>query len=351
MRKKLFIQPSTLVLFEKVEKLFSLLSKELRYAIVTDKTIEKLHGRQLEKELKRKGLDVFSISIPSGEQHKTRETKRAIEDAMIARGLGRDSCIIALGGGVVTDLAGFVAATYCRGISLLSIPTTLLGMVDASIGGKTGVNTPTAKNLIGAFYPASLVLIDSAFLDTLPEKERKNGYAEIIKYGLISSKPLFHLLERQDPNISEIIYRSICIKKKTTEADPHEKGLRRILNFGHTIGHAIETLLTYRISHGEAVAIGMAIESYLSMQLKRLKPAEYTRILSVLDKYGFCPRIPEGITFSQLMKAMSMDKKARLGSPRFVILRTIGDTVPFEGSYCTSVNPKLIKKAYDNFSH
>lgn len=347
MKKKLLIKPSTTVLFEKIEHLSSLLSKKRRFVIITDTHVEKLFGRTLEKRLKKKGFDLFLITIPAGETSKTRETKQAIEDLMVKENMTRDSSIIALGGGVVLDVAGFVAATFCRGIPLISIPTTLLAMVDASIGGKVGVNVPNAKNFIGAYHPASVILIDADLLKTLPEKEQKNGFAEIIKYGLIDSKPLFGCLEKdKNADLEKIVYQSILIKKKVVEKDPHEKGLRRILNYGHTLAHALETLLNYEISHGEAVAIGLAFESYLSYKLGFLKKNELERILNVLKRYNLPIEVPKQISFEDLICSMAKDKKALQNTPRFVLLQSIGKTKPFKGDYCTPVKVSHLKEAY-----
>lgn len=212
-------------------------------AIITDTKIEKLFGKKLFK-----GQASF-FSFPAGEKSKTRKTKEKIEDGLIQKGFGSDTVIVGLGGGVVTDLAGFVAATYCRGVKLVLIPTTLLGMVDAAIGGKNGVNTPKAKNRIGTFYFPELIMIDTDFLKTLPEKEMLMGGAEILKYGLIDDPSLFQDLPKLFSSIDKTIEKSIAAKKKVVGEDPEEKkGLRRILNFGHTIGHALETIENYKIS-------------------------------------------------------------------------------------------------------
>ncbi len=340
------------IIFESMTALANLLEKKgKRYALVTDTHVEKLYGRKLQRQLKQKGFDVELIVIPPGEQAKTRQTKADIEDQMLEHKLGVDTTVIALGGGVVTDLVGFVAATYCRGIPLISVPTTLLGMVDASIGGKTGVNVAKGKNLIGIYHFPSLVLIDPEFLKTLSKEELRNGMAEVIKYGLIASKKLFTIVEN-GVDLLEAIARSIEIKMAVVEKDPFEqKGYRRVLNFGHTIGHALESLLNYEIGHGDAVAIGMLMESYLSMRMGYLKEQDFNRIHHLLKNQDFPLEILKKVTCARLIKAMALDKKSLENVPRFVLLQSIGRTVSFDGEYCTPVKPKLIEEAYAHFSH
>lgn len=321
-------------------KLESILNKDTRYALITDSNVERLHAKTLVERLCQQGYDVTLFSFPAGEKYKTRETKHEIEEQMFQKRFGRDTVVIGMGGGVVTDMAGFIAATYCRGVALIYIPTTLLAMVDASLGGKTGVNVPQGKNMIGAFYPARHCIIDESYLKTLPEQEMKNGYAEIIKYGLISSKNLFNQIGTAP--ISELIVRSRIIKEHIVEEDPLEHGIRRTLNFGHTIGHALETILDYQISHGEAVAAGMLMESYLSA----VKPEEYDAIRETLKNYSF-PKV----SISELMEAIGRDKKALKSKARFVLLEGIGSTHSFNGHYCTHVDEKLIHEAHEYFSH
>ncbi len=340
------------IIFESMTALANILEKKgKRYALVTDAHVEKLYGRKLQSQLRQKRFDVELIVIPAGEQAKNRQTKADIEDQMLEHEFGADTTIIALGGGVVTDLVGFVAGTYCRGIPLICVPTTLLGMVDASIGGKTGVNVSKGKNLIGIYHFPSLVLIDPEFLKTLPKQELRNGIAEVIKYGLIASKKLFTIVEN-GVDLIDAIARSIEIKMAVIEKDPFEqKGYRRVLNFGHTIGHALESLLNYQIGHGDAVAIGMLIESYLSMRMGYLKEEDFKRIQRLLQAQEFPLQILKKVTCARLIKAMALDKKSLESVPRFVLLQSIGRTVSFDGEYCTPVKPKLIEEAYAHFSH
>jgi 3-dehydroquinate synthase len=320
--------------------LFPLLCLNRRYSLVTDTNVAKLYGNMIEHSLKKEGYDVSLIVFPAGEIHKTRRTKEFIEDVMLQLKMGRDTTVIALGGGVVSDLAGFVAATYCRGIPLINIPTTLMGMVDAAIGGKTGVNTTLGKNKIGAFYPASHILIEEKFLETLPEEEMKNGYAEVIKYALIASSVLFEQLEKGDQ--THVVNTCVGLKEDIVKRDLLERGERRILNFGHTFAHAYEQVLDYRVSHGMAVAAGLLFESHLSRSLGTLSDTDFARIVSLLQGWQF-----PYIDCEALIEAMTTDKKTRGHETRFVILNGIGQVVPFDNEYCTAVDEKYVRDAYD----
>ncbi|MBI5346487.1 MAG: 3-dehydroquinate synthase [Chlamydiae bacterium] len=329
------------------------LSKEFRYVIITDKNVEKLYAKRLKKKLAEKGFNVILISIVAAEESKNRETKHLIENQMTQKNLGKDTCIIGMGGGVVLDLSGFVAATYCRGVPFLSIPTTLLAMVDASIGGKTAVNAEGLKNFIGTYYPAELILIDFSFLKTLSEIEMKNGFAEIIKYGLIASNDLFKKIEKIDlkdlARLKKIIRESILIKQKIVFQDPFEQGLRHILNFGHTIGHVLESYFEYKISHGLAVALGMAFESYLSFILGYLSEAEFNKILQMLMAFDYPVELFKKIPFNAIIKGLKMDKKSLKNAPRFVLLKKIGKTVIKNNKYCHMVDIKYLRKTYEHF--
>lgn len=312
-----------------------------RRVIITDSSVAKYYGKALQKLICSE-----LIIFPEGEKQKTRTTKAWVEDQMFQKQLGRDSVIIALGGGVVTDLAGFVAATYCRGIPYFSIPTTLVGMVDAAIGGKTGVNTPYGKNLVGAFYLPEQIVIDSDFLDTLPKEGWLNGLAEIIKHGLIHDLAYFERVEKGDftKDIDTIIKRSVEIKQEIVSQDQKESGMRRILNFGHTIAHAIEVLSDYTIPHGQAVAIGCVSESLLSHLEGYLSYNEYKRIKNIFEKLGFNLKIPSSFQKKELLQAMKSDKKALKGNSRFVLLHSIGSVHSFNQEYCKEVKGELLIK-------
>jgi 3-dehydroquinate synthase len=297
--------------------------------------------------------DVPIISFEGGETNKTRKSKELIEDQLIAKGFTKDTLIIALGGGVTTDLAGFVAATYCRGVSLIMAPTTLMGMVDASIGGKVGVNAGHYKNMIGTIYPAEYLFVDPSFLKTLPDREFKNGIVEMIKHGLIAGRAHFEFLEqnatsllkRDHMSLQKAISDSIAIKKSIVELDPYEKGMRRILNFGHTIGHAIESISNYAVSHGQAVACGLVIESYISLLLNMLDRESFERIRNILKVYDIKTALPKEFTLEKLKTAITYDKKSIHGRARFALLDSIGHAAIFEGSYCKEVDPELINQA------
>lgn len=283
----------------------------MRVAIIADQTVAKLYGEELQKGIAGSIL----LSFPAGEKYKTRKTKERVEDALLAQGFSRDTIIIALGGGVVTDLAGFLASTFCRGVPLILIPTTVLAMVDAAIGGKNGVNTESGKNMIGTFYPPKAVLFNFEYLKTLSEKEIWNGTVEMLKHGLIADPELFYTLEQMD--LKEAIWRAAEVKRRIVARDPYESDLRRHLNFGHTIGHAIETLSDYEIPHGEAVALGLVVESRLSHALGILDAASLHEI-----EHRFAGEIP--FAPEEILPLLSIDKKSRKGIPHFVLLESIG---------------------------
>jgi 3-dehydroquinate synthase len=324
-----------------------------KFAIVTDNQIAPLYAEQFRESLSSFGLEVYLFSFPNGEKYKTRATKEFLEDQLFEKGLARDTCVIALGGGVVTDIAGFLAATYCRGVPLVMIPTSLLGMVDASIGGKTGVNVPYGKNMLGCIYQPKKVLIDPDTLKSLSKKELVNGVVEMIKHGLIVDYKLFEYLEGHslqlfalDPAVLEkAIFENCRIKKEIVEQDEKEGGKRHLLNFGHTIGHALEGLSHYSLSHGEAVAIGLLVESYLSVQLEVLNQKSFDRIKKILDLYTLPLRLPFRLPLKTVLDAMALDKKSVKGKPRFVIIDAIGSSLSYNSHYCTAVDESLIRKA------
>jgi 3-dehydroquinate synthase len=324
-----------------------------RFAIITDDIVASLYGEQLHSALSSMGVEVHLITFPNGEKYKTRTTKEVLENQLFEKKLGRDTCMIALGGGVVTDMAGYLAATYCRGLPLVTIPTTLLGMVDASIGGKTGVNVPYGKNMLGCIYQPKKVVIDPSTLKSLSKQELSNGVVEMIKHGLIADCKLFEYLEIHFKRLIQLdneilensIFESCRIKKEIVEQDEKEQGKRHLLNFGHTVGHALETLSNYSLSHGEAVAIGLMVESYLSVLLKILDQTSLDRIKAILVQYGLPLRLPARFTEQTILDAMASDKKSQKGQPRFVIIEQIGSSLQCNGKYCTSIEEPLIRKA------
>jgi 3-dehydroquinate synthase len=331
-----------------------------RLVLITDSNLMNTLGQELKAQLEASNLNVELLCIKAGEKNKTREAKQQLEDALLDKKLGRDTFLIALGGGVVTDLVGFVAATYCRGISVMYLPTTLLAMVDASIGGKTGVDTPFGKNLIGLFYQPEAVFMDLNVLSTLPNNEWSNGVVEILKHGLIRDKELFQHLQKNtltlhDPeHLVEIIYQSCLIKKEIIEQDERDLGLRQLLNFGHTIGHAIERLEQFKISHGEAVAIGILVEAHLATLVGVLDLAIVKEIELTLQQYELplkTAAFNDKVAFKQ---ALELDKKAANSQVYFVLLSGIGTTHSKQNKHVFSVDDSCLDQslrwAYKKFA-
>jgi len=316
-----------------------------RMAVVTNSTVAELYlGRTL-ASLGEAGFDAAVIQIPDGEEHKNLAWLAFVYDKLIEAGVERDGAVVALGGGVVGDLAGFAAATYLRGISCVQVPTTLLAQVDSSIGGKTGINHAAGKNLIGAFAQPRFVLGDVECLRTLPRRELTAGLAEVIKYGAILDAKLFALLEEELPAVQRldrdllvrIVRTSAMLKALVVAEDETEGGYRAILNFGHTIGHAIESLTEYRrYLHGEAVAIGMVAAARISWRLGLCEEEDFQRIRTLVQRAGLPVEIPADVRGEPLALAMRTDKKARSGSIKFVCIEGIGKT-RFERLTCEEI--------------
>lgn len=330
-----------------------------KFALIVDDTVAALYGKSLHHSLRDSGLDVGLFSFSDGEQNKTRATKEKLEDLLLKNKFSRDSCVIALGGGVVTDMAGYLAATFCRGIPLVMAPTSLLGMVDASIGGKNGVNVSQGKNMLGCIYQPKKVILDLWTLKSLPKKEMSNGFVEMIKHGIIANKSLFEdiekhleLLQNLDGTwLKELIFESCCIKNEIVEQDEKDKGKRLLLNFGHTIGHALETITGFTLSHGEAVAIGIMVESYISVKNCKLDQKSLMRIKELLRRCGFSFQIPSSVTIDSVMNAIASDKKSVGGKPRFVLIQAIGVPAIDNSTYCFSVEESVIKQALNWMKH
>lgn len=330
----------------------------LACCIITDSNFKRLLESKIAEtidKLRRLGGRTDVVSFPAGERSKSLATVSGVCEEMASKGLGRDTTIIALGGGVVGDLAGFVAAIYCRGVPYAQVPTTLLAMVDSSIGGKVGVDLATGKNLVGAFYQPEKVYIDTDFLKTLSRDELSNGLAEIIKCAAIADNRLFACLEKnlslvfrlEERALTEIITRCCLIKKSVVEQDEKESGLRMILNFGHTVAHAVERLSGYSISHGEAVAIGMAVEAEISRIKGLIKSEEVERLKALIRKAGLPTHLPHSYSYRELSKAMQSDKKARKGKPRFVLLKKIGKVANHRSDYTFEVEEEILKEAVE----
>jgi len=303
-----------------------------RYVIVTDTNVAALHGERVLSLLRGLNLNVDLVEFPAGESSKTMDVCVRLAERLMTLGVDRTSALIALGGGVVGDITGFVASIYMRGIPCIQVPTTLLAQVDSSIGGKTGVDLPSGKNLLGTFSQPKAIFIDLAFLDTLPEREFQNGLAEIVKYGVIEDPELLQILEteteairsRNPALIERIVTRSCRIKKAIVEIDETEKGLRRVLNFGHTIGHAIEAESAYAVSHGQGVAMGMAAAARLAESLAYLPTVDRERIEGLLERIGLPRRIPAELDRDRLLARIKRDKKKQGHLTPFVLLKKIG---------------------------
>jgi 3-dehydroquinate synthase len=304
-----------------------------RYAIITDSNVGPLYAKMVGDQLEKDTVEV--LTIPAGESNKTRESWARLTDQMLTKRYGRDSAVIALGGGVVGDLAGFVAATYMRGIPVVQVPTTLVAMVDASIGGKTAVDTPAGKNLVGAFHPPAAVLADPQVLATLPLREMRAGFAEIVKHGVIADEPYLRLVASgasemlstsgsTSDRMLSLIVRSMEIKADIVSRDQREEGLRKTLNFGHTIGHAVELVSGYSLLHGEAVAIGMALESRLAERIGVAQTGTAATITKVLRAAGLPTDLPPGIEPDAVIEAMRSDKKGALGKTRLALPLRVG---------------------------
>ncbi|HKP28943.1 MAG TPA: 3-dehydroquinate synthase [Gemmatimonadales bacterium] len=277
-------------------------------------------------------IDRAHFTFPSGEASKSRESWAKLTDALLDAGFGRDSAIVSLGGGVTGDLAGFVAATYLRGIPWLQVPTTLLAMLDASVGGKTGVDTPAGKNLVGAFHQPVAVVMDPDVLVSLPLEDLRNGLAEAVKHAAILDADHFawlgasveQILARKPATIELLLRRNVGIKASVVQADEREGGRRAILNAGHTIGHAVEHASEFSLSHGEAVAIGLVSEARLGERLGVTEPGTATRLASLLQSFGLPVRVPRVLDVEVIVTALRNDKKNRANELRVVLLSTIG---------------------------
>ncbi len=289
-----------------------------RTAVVTNDTLAPLYGASLVDALP----NAFLASVPDGEQHKSLETLSTIFDKLIAGGLGRDGLVVALGGGVICDMAGLAAATYMRGVKLVQVPTSLLAMVDASVGGKVAVDLPAGKNLVGAFKQPDLVVIDTAVLDTLPAAELRAGLAEVVKAGLIADPTLLDTLEGDWPRL-DVIRRALEVKIEVVAADPYEDDVRAHLNLGHTFAHAIEVCSNYGTRHGEAVAVGLVAALRLSARLGLAQQSLGERIETLLTHLAL-PTRHDIDSVERLWNAMARDKKAHAGQRRFVLLRDLG---------------------------
>jgi len=302
-----------------------------KYAIITDTIVEKLFAKKLQNALKRKGIKSEIFAIKKGELSKNLQTIESVATRMIEKGIDRHDAVIALGGGVVGDIAGFIAAIYMRGIPYIQVPTTILAMVDSAIGGKTGVDLPVGKNLIGTITQPKAVFIDISFLKGLPDKQVKSGLGEIIKYGVIKSKRLFKyieknldlILKKDEEALTHIIKESIRIKTKVVEKDEREGNVRMILNYGHTYGHALERLSGYKLLHGYAISVGMVIMNKIAVEKGLLKQKHADRIKKLLSDAG----LPVTTMTKPTNKQLLGDKKKQGNYISFVLPVKIGKVV------------------------
>jgi 3-dehydroquinate synthase len=299
-------------------------------AVISDHNVAPLFADRVKKSLASAGFRPTLIVIPAGEKSKTLERAGAICDRMIAAGLDRQSFVVGLGGGMIGDISGFVAAIYHRGIPHIQIPTTLLGMVDSSIGGKTGVDTRAGKNLIGIFHQPSLVIDDIDVLKTLPRRQFNQGFAEIIKHAIIADAKMFHTLQSRTagdgPALQRLIRRNIEIKSSIVAKDERDRtGQRAVLNFGHTVGHAIERAGDYRkFLHGEAVSLGIVAACAISMKKAGLPAYQRTAIVDLLGRFGLPTRLPRNFPRKKIFEAVTFDKKFEGGKVRFIVTPQVG---------------------------
>jgi len=311
-----------------------------QYAIVTDDNVAPhylgaVHDALVSTSLGTTDDRVHTVVIPAGEQHKTREQWSAITDTLLERGCARDTTIIALGGGVIGDLAGFVAATYMRGVPVVQVPTTLLAMVDASVGGKTAVDTPAGKNTVGAFHPPALVVIDPSTLASLPPRELRAGFAEVIKHAVIADESEIDAVIALVPGLlagntpvsalEPLIGRSIRIKARVVATDEREHGLRKVLNFGHTIGHGVEAGSDYSLLHGEAVAIGMVAEARLAEHVGIADAGTAAGIKRAVESIGLPCTMPRALSADRVFALMRADKKRRRGMLEYALPKRVGE--------------------------
>jgi 3-dehydroquinate synthase len=298
-------------------------------AIISDTNVGPLFAGALAKNLRSAGYEPKLINVPAGEESKTLDRTGEICEQMLGAGLDRQSFVVGLGGGVIGDLSGFVAAIFERGIPHVQIPTTLLAMVDSSIGGKTGVNTRAGKNLLGAFHPPVLVIDDVDVLKTLPPRELSQGFAEIIKHAIVADAEMFQQLENMNPDkvdLAALIKRNVEIKARVVEQDEREQtGERALLNFGHTIGHGIERTVNYHgILHGEAVSLGMVATAEVSTRKAGLAQEQRQRVVDLLRKFGLPTQLPKDFPREKIFEALKFDKKFVRGDIRFVVTPKIG---------------------------
>lgn len=330
-----------------------LVGKIKKFVVITDSVVKDLYADRIYNLLLQNDYKCDLIFFPAGEKSKTRKTKEFLEDTMLAKGYRRDCCIIAVGGGVVTDIAGFVAGTYGRGIPFINYATTLLAAADASVGGKTAVDTPLATNLIGIFNQPEKVYIDISTWKTLSKRQISSGLAETIKHACISSRKFFdYILTNIDAvfEVNDMVCQNIAqenckIKYQVVMKDERESGLREILNLGHTVGRAIETVSEYQLLHGEALSIGLVAEIKLSKMLGYCTDEDETLLIEILEKANLPVKIPDYIDREELVKKLYTDKKVKNGELRFVLQKGIGAVMVFNGNqYAKAISENMARE-------
>jgi len=327
-----------------------------KYAIITDSNIRPLYAERLKTTLEQMSIECEIFSFPAGEQSKTIETCAKIADEMSKLKFGRDSTILALGGGVVGDVAGFIASIFNRGIPYIQIPTSVLAQADSAVGGKTAVDTQNGKNLLGVFKQPAAVYVDVNVLDALPEKEIRNGLAETIKHSIIQDflflkelkELLPDLISKKKEALMHIAMKNCKIKGNVVEKDPKENGFRRILNYGHTVGHAIEKLSDYKLSHGECVSIGMMATGRIAIALHTgFNEDDLKEQKEILEKAGLPTTIPSEFSNDEIIEVTSRDKKAKDGCARYCLPTRIGAMHDFGGDYVIHVDNETVREALD----
>ncbi len=318
-------------------------------ALITDRNTARF-AKRIARSLRSEGIQVFEETFTPGEASKTRETKADIEDRLLEAGFGRSGCIVAVGGGVTLDLAGFVAATYMRGVPHVNVATSLLAQVDAAIGGKTGVNTPHGKNLVGAFHHPRAVLLDTEALRRLPNTELACGMAELVKHAVIADAGLLDDIESASGRLdidalAPLITRGAHIKARIVAQDENERGVRRVLNLGHTIGHGIERATGYRVPHGEAVATGMVVEAQIAHRIAGFSAEQVQRIAEILSRLGLPVQPP--VSFESVAAHMRYDKKTKGSAWRFALPERIGKMESAGGEWVVEVGADRVAAAFE----
>ena len=339
-------------LLARLPELLRVRARAHRYVVIADDRVAALYGGEVVERLNGAGLAAELLTFPAGEANKNRASWARLSDEMFALGCGRDTVVLALGGGVTGDLAGFVAGTFMRGVPLVQLPTSLLAMIDSSVGGKTGVDTPAGKNLIGVFLQPRLVAADTDVLATLPPEELRAGLVEAVKHGAIADAEYFSFIEREldailalrRDAVEWLVTRSVQIKADVVARDEKEGGPRKTLNFGHTIGHAVEALSGFELLHGEAIAVGMVYEAAVGERLGITREGTAERLRALLDRMRMPTTIPATMPIDEVVAATRSDKKAREGRVEYSLIEEIGRAHPAAGRWSIAVDDAAVRR-------